>query len=157
MKAMIERALAWWAGRTPRERAMLSVMGGLIVAVALWFLVLSPTLTWRTEAAERRVEAAQSLARIEAGVARMEGQTGTSMAVADMEQVAAQTAGAAALTVDFSPADGGLGFGVTQATTGALFGWLALLQAEHGIAPRTLVVSENADATLSAQGVFAGG
>jgi general secretion pathway protein M len=156
MKAMIEQARAWWTGRSPRERAMLSVMGGLIAAVALWFLVVSPTLTWRTEATERRAEAAAQRARIEAGVARMQGSSGTAMAVSDMEQVANQTATAASLNVAFAPEDGGLGFTVTQATTGALFGWLAQLQAEHGMAPRTLVVSENADATLSAQGVFAG-
>ncbi|MDZ4364987.1 type II secretion system protein GspM [Brevundimonas sp.] len=157
MKAMIEQTRTWWTGRSPRERAMLSVMGGLIAAVALWFLVVSPTLTWRSEATERRAEASAQRARIEAGVARMQGSSGTTMAVSDMEQVASQTATAASLNVAFAPEDGGLGFTVTQATTGALFGWLALLQAEHGMAPRTLVVSENADATLSAQGVFAGG
>jgi general secretion pathway protein M len=156
MKAMIKQARTWWTGRSPRERAMLSVMGGLIAAVALWFLVVSPTLTWRSEATERRAEATAQRARIEAGVARMQG-SGPSMAVTDMEQVANQTATAASLNVAFAPEDGGLGFTVTQATTGALFGWLAQLQTEHGMTPRTLVVSENADATLSAQGVFAGG
>lgn len=156
MKAMFEQARTWWTGRSPRERAMLSVMGGLIAAVAVWFLVVSPTLTWRSEATERRAEAGAQRARIEAGVARMQGSSGPSMAVSDMEQVANQTATAASLNVAFAPEDGGLGFTVTQATTGALFGWLAQLQAEHGMAPRTLVVSENADATLSAQGVFAG-
>lgn len=156
MKAMIEQARGWWTGRSPRERVMLSMMGALIAALALRFLVVAPALSWRAEAAERRAEANAQRARIEAGLARMQGSSNSTMTVSDMEQVAGQTATAASLNVAFAPEDGGLGFTVTQATTGALFGWLAQMQAEHGMTPRTLVVSENADATLSAQGVFAG-
>ena len=58
---------------------------------------------------------------------------------------------AAAFLLAFS---GGLAFAAQQAPTAALFGWLAALEDQHGIEAVAISVTENADATLQAQGLL---
>ena len=56
----------------------------------------------------------------------------------------------------FNPLDEGVGFSVNGASTATLFAGLAALKTDHGIDARVLTVSENADATLNAEGLLVG-
>lgn len=154
MNARLEALNAWWAGRSLREQRLLMVMSGLLTAVLLWFAVIAPTIAWRAGAAERRAESAADLALIEAGTARIAGGP-SAMDGARIEAIARRAADAGGVNVVFNPADGGLGFSANGATTAVLFGWFAVLQTQ-GIDARELTVSENADATLNAEGLLAG-
>lgn len=155
MSGLIDTARGWWSGRSLREQRLLMVMGALLAGVILWFGVINPSLDWRAEAAERRAEAEADLALIEAGTARIKG--GASSMSADQVQAAARRAAdAGGVNAVFNPLDDGVGFSVNGATTATLFGWLAALYSEHGITARVLTVSENADATLNAEGLLIG-
>lgn len=155
MKALIDTARGWWSGRSLREQRLLLVMGALLGGIVLWFGVITPTLDWRADATERRAEAEADLNLIRAGAARIAG--GASSMAADQVQAAARRAAdAGGVNAVFNPLDDGVGFSVNGATTATLFGWLAALDAEHGIEARTLTVSENADATLNAEGLLVG-
>lgn len=155
MSGFIDSARGWWSGRSLREQRLLMLMGGLFAAVLLWFGVITPTLAWRADAAERRAVAEADLALIEAGAARIKG--GASSMAADQVQAAARRAAdSGGVNAVFNPLDDGVGFSVNGASTASLFGWLAALKSEHGIDARVLTVSENADATLNAEGLLVG-
>lgn len=152
---MIDSVRGWWAGRSLREQRLLMVMGALIAGIVLWFGVITPALAWRSGAADRRAEAEADLALIEAGAARLAG--GPSSMGADQVQAAARRAAdAGGVNAVFNPLDDGVGFSVNGASTATLFGWLAALHSDHGIEVRVLTVSENADATVNAEGLLVG-
>lgn len=153
MKRVLEAALTWWQGRSPRERVLLSVMGGLIGALAVWYGMVAPVLDWRSAAGERRAEAQMRLGRIEAAATRLApGADQDAAAIQGAAQALATSKGVAAV---FTPAQGGgVDFAVASAPTAALFGWIARLRAENRIEPTSLAVTENADATLAAQGTL---
>lgn len=155
MSGLIDSVRGWWSGRSLREQRLLMLMGGLFAAVLLWFGVITPTLAWRADAAERRAEAEADLALIEAGTARIAG--GPSSIGADQVHSAARRAADdGGVNAVFNPLDDGVGFSVNGTSTASLFGWLAALKSEHGIDARVLTVSENADATLNAEGLLVG-
>lgn len=155
MSGLIASARGWFDGRSLREQRLLMVMGALIAGIILWFGVITPSLNWRTAAAERRAEAEGNLAFIEAGAARIKGGA-SAMAADQVEAAARRAADAGGVNAVFNPLDEGVGFSVNGASTATLFAWLAALKTDHGIDARVLTVSENADATLNAEGLLVG-
>jgi hypothetical protein len=55
------------------------------------------------------------------------------------------------LTTEMDAA-GGLAFRISSGSSAAVFGWLAALQADHGIDVSALGVVENTDASLQVEG-----
>lgn len=155
MSGVLDSARGWFDGRSLREQRLLMLMGGLFAAVLLWFGVITPTLAWRADAAERRAQAESDLSLIEAGTARIKG-AASSMAADQLQAAARRAADAGGVNAVFNPLDDGVGFSINGASTATLFGWLAALKSEHGIDARVLTVSENADATLNAEGLLVG-
>lgn len=151
MKARIADLRSWWAGRSPRERAMLSLMGGLIGALVVWYGIVTPSLAWRADAAERRATAEARLARFETAAARL---TRSPTDPAAVQARAEPAAAAMGLAAQFSTGERGLDFTVPSAATPALFDWLTALRNQHGIEPLALTVTETAEGTLSAQGTL---
>ena len=143
----------WLAGRTPRERAMLIGLAVVAGGILLFYGVVQPLYGWREAAAERRAEAAEATRLIAAAEARI--QPGATSDPARLAEVAGPLAEAQGLAVELSPGeDGGLAFSAQQAPTAALFGWLAALESQHGMEAVAISVTENADATLQAQGLL---
>lgn len=152
MKARTTELGNWWAGRSPRERAMLAVMGGLIGVLIIWYGVVAPSLSWRAAAAERRAEAEARLALFATAAARMSPTTTSDPAA--IRARAEPAAVAMGLEVRFSPGERGLDFTIASAATPALFGWIAGLRGAHDVEPLALTVTETAEGTLSAQGTL---
>ena len=155
MNGLIEQARRWWIGRSVREQRLLLIMGVLAGAVLLWLAVVRPVFAWREGAAERRAEAQVELMLIQAGTARVSGGP-SGLPPAEVQAAARTAADGIGLNAVFNPGDGGVGFTVQGARSGALFGWLAALQTQNGIEARSLTVSENADATVNAEGLLSG-
>lgn len=154
MSGLFTSALGWLAGRSVREQRMLAGMGVAIVLFLGWFAVVAPLLAFRDGAARdlRRAQADHALLSALAG---RSGATGGRTAP-EVENVAAAAASAAGVTATFTPGeDGALRFAVSGAGTGPLFAWLAELE-RAGLVVRELGVTENADATLRAEGVLRG-
>ncbi|GAA0620585.1 hypothetical protein GCM10009422_15320 [Brevundimonas kwangchunensis] len=159
MNDFVGTARQWWEGRTARERRMLLIMTGLLTAVLVWFLVVSPALAWRERAAERRASAQADLTAVQADLRTLSassGQGGAQTADAQgLEPIVRQSAEAAGLELTLGmDASGRLGFRIPSVSSGALFGWLAGLKTTNGIEVSSLGVTENADATLQVEGAF---
>lgn len=143
----------WLAGRTPRELWMLIGLAVVAGGILVFYGVVQPLNDWREEAAERRLEATEAARLIAAAEARI--QPGATSDPARLAEVAGPLAEAQGLAVELTPGeDGGLAFSAQQAPTAALFSWLAALQSQHGIEAVAISVTENADATLQAQGLL---
>lgn len=146
--------LVWWDGRTQRERRMVMVLGGLILATAVWLGVVRPVQVWRTAAADRAQVAAVTLAEVRRTVGLL--QPAPTAAVRPPEgldpliQRTADTAGVEVVTT-MSPS-GQLGFQVSGVGSASLFAWLWALETDHRLAICSLGVTENADATLNVEG-----
>ena len=160
MNALLGNLQGWWDGRTVRERRMLAVMFVLLAAVVVWLAVLRPALGWRAAAAERRVQAQAELAEVQAGARVLAPGANRPARPANaegLEPLVRRTAEAAGLAADLGMDEqGGLGFRVSQASSARVFGWLAVLEADHGVRVRDLGVVENADATLNVEGSLEG-
>jgi len=152
MTGPMSSILAWWEGRTIREQRMLGVMALFVATVLAWLLVVRPAWSWRAEAAQARVAAESDLQMARRLASRAPRNEGPSTDL----QAAVEAANAQlGLTPVMGMApDGGLGFTLANAPTGAAFGWLAALH-EKGVQASSLSVVENADATLTMEGSLA--
>lgn len=149
MKALTD----WLAGRTQRERWMLIGLAVVAGGILVFYGLVQPLYGWREAAAERRADAVEATRLIAAAEARL--QPGATSDPARLAEVAGPLAEAQGLAVELSPGDdGGLAFSAQQAPTAALFGWLAALESQHGVEAVAISVTENADATLQAQGLL---
>jgi general secretion pathway protein M len=137
MKSRLDPAIAWWEGRTRRERVLLGVMAGLLAAVIAWYGVIAPIGAWKAGAAERRAEASADLQSVEADLARLnaaatEAPVGTGEPI---EPLLIRTAEAAGLTIDRqqAEADGAQTAWLQAVPAQAVFGWIAQLEQAHGV------------------------
>lgn len=115
----------WWAGLSTRERWLVGILGGIVAALALVFLVVKPLQAARAEALAdiRTYETLTARVRT-AGVlipqgARPQMRAG---APADAAQAAAGEAGVTAIIV---PGGAGLTAQVAEAPYEAVVGWIA--------------------------------
>jgi len=154
MNGLMSQAAAWWDGRTLREQRMLTVMGLAIAAVLVWLLIVRPAWAWRADAAEARAVAEADLALVQTATGRM-ARTDAASSDVDVAAVVAEVGSITGVTpvMGMSP-DGGLGFNLTNVSSTAAFGWLAARH-DHTVEATTLNVVENADATISVEGVLA--
>lgn len=154
MSGVMAGLRGWLAGRSVRERRMLAGMGVAIALFLGWFLIVAPLLAFREEAARDLMRAQGDHALLSALSGRSGGPGGRT--APEVENVAASAASAAGVTASFTPGpDGAVRFAVSGAGTGPLFAWLAELE-RAGLVVRELGVTENADATLRADGVLRG-
>ena len=153
MASRMGSLMAWWDGRTLRERRMLAVMVLGILAVLAWLLVVRPAWSWRADAAQARAVAEADLAKVERVSSRLTPR-GENTVPVDIQAAVAEANAATGLTpvMGMSP-DGGLGFTLTNVSTAAAFGWLADLHARK-VDVASLAVVENADATVSIEGML---
>lgn len=159
MNALLARAHGWWDGRTVRERRLLMVMAVLFAAVLVWLLIVRPVQAWQVGAADRRLEAEQTLAEVRDGLRIIApSQAAGPGSTEGLEPLVRRTAEAAGLTVVTTMAPGGgLGIQMSQAPGRETFAWLAALEADHGVKVCSLGVMENADATLNIDGALGQG
>lgn len=160
MTALLARAHGWWDGRTVRERRLLAAMVVLVAAVLVWLLVVRPVQAWQVGAADRRLEAEQSLTEVRAGlrIVAPSAAAPASATTEGLEPLVRRTAEAAGLTVVTTMAPGGgLGIQMSQAPGRETFAWLAALETDHGVKVCSLGVMENADATLNIDGALGQG
>ncbi|MFN3352478.1 MAG: type II secretion system protein GspM [Brevundimonas sp.] len=153
MSALIAKARDWFSGRSVRERRMLVVMGVALALFIAWFGVAAPILGFRADAA-------RDLARAQADHALLSSLSGRGAAnaggrsAAEIQNIAGAAASSAGVVASFTPEENGaVRFAVTGSRTGPLFSWLADLEAA-GLSVRELGVTENADATLEAEGLI---
>lgn len=156
MRDLAGRLHQWWDGRTVREQRMLMLMAVIAAAVAVWLGVVRPALAWREAAAMERARAEADLVEVRAGLVRLARLQSPQTVAADaggLEPLARRTAEAAGLEVATAmDPSGGLAFRISRGSSAAVFGWLAALQADHGVDVRTLGVVENTDASLQVEG-----
>lgn len=156
MRSLTGRLHQWWDGRTVREQRMLMLMALLVAAVVVWLGVIRPTMAWRDAAAAERVRAQADLVEVRAGLARLAPSASPGRVAEDaggLEPLVRRTAEATGLQLTTEmDASGGLAFRISSGSSAAVFGWLAALQADHGVDVRTLGVVENTDASLQVEG-----
>lgn len=159
MNRVTATAFVWWTGRTLRERRMLIVMMGLILATAIWVGVVRPVLEWRTAAADRVAAAATDLVEVRLAVGALTPRSPRPERLAgELEPLVRRTAEAAGVTVVTTMSGSGqLGFQASGVRSGALFAWLSALETDHGVTICGLGVLENANATLNAEGAVSTG
>lgn len=156
MNEVIDRSRAWFDGRTVREQRMLGLMVLVFVLCAVWLLIVQPLWAWKSEAAERRVQAETDLAFVQRQVGALPKAATTPSDGPAIEPLAVQAAQTAGLTIATGmDATGTFGFTAANVSSAALFGWLAELKTKHGIDAVRLDIVENADATLTAEGALA--
>lgn len=149
----VKAARVWWDGRTAREHVMLGILGGVLVLVLAWFLILAPLLAWKAGAADRLDTAVQTHA-LASAAAGIDAAGGVARTPADLETLLTDSAAEAGVAVQVSQDGADATFAVESAETARLFGWIAALE-RAGLTITSLSVLENADATLQAQGTVA--
>ena len=149
----------WWSDRTVRERRMVGVMLIILAAVTVWLAVVRPLIGWRAAAAERAATAASVLTDARRALASLGGvKVAARPPLEGIEAVLQRTAATAGLeVVTVMSATGQTGFELSSVDSARLFGWLGVLEREHGLLVCTLGVTENADATLNVEGGLAPG
>lgn len=158
MRRLTDRLYPWWEGRTLREQRLLAVMMVLLAVVLVWLVVVRPALDWRETAVADRAQAEADLVRVQAGLRLIAPPTAAPRPVIDVEgfdPLVLRTAEAAGLDITTGmDATGRLGFRIPNASSSALFGWMAALERDHGIAVVSLGVVENTNATLQVEGTL---
>lgn len=154
MRVLFSSVVAWWDGRSLRERRMLALMGALVLGVVGWLGVVRPLDGWKAHQARARVVAERQFARIE--TARVWRGAPAAEAV-DLQALAAAAASKAGVQPTLGMSESGrLGFRLDHATTAQAFGWLAALE-KSGAKIEELGVVRNADGTLGVTGALSSG
>lgn len=159
MNRILGGGAMWWSARALRERRMLTVMAGLLLAALVSLGVVRPILAWRAAAADRAEAASATLVEVRAVAASLGSERPAEKPPAEgLEPLIRRTAGAAGLEiVTLMSASGQIGFQLSRAASGALFPWLATLEGDHHLTICSLGVTENADTTLNVEGAVSVG
>lgn len=159
MNRYLAPAVLWWSGRTLRERRLLLVMIGLLLATAVSLGVVRPVLAWRAAAADRAAAASADLAEVRVAAAAFQpARTSGGAPVEGLEPLLRRTAAAGGVdVVTVMSASGQLGFQLSRVSSAPLFAWLSALESDHGLTICSLGVTENADATLNVEGAVSSG
>lgn len=145
---------AWFAGRSIREKRLLTVMGVLLVVTVVWGLILRPVSDAMAGARMRHTDAVIRLgdtatrvdALRQARERRAAPLVGT---LADTIRIRAEEAGFPLASVDPDPA-GGVRIAIQSARGAALTGWLARLE-RSGIIVESVQMTDNGDRTVAAR------
>lgn len=161
MNRLGEQLADAWAARTERERWMLIGLGVVIGALAFWYGLATP-LNRAAEAAERRhLTAADQLAQsrsLAREVAMAEQMRGGARQSGPPSATVRQAAAAAGVTLsrEQPQGDGTLGVWTEPASAKAVFGWLTMLQREHGVGVRSFEAHRGQAGAIEVRVVFAG-
>jgi general secretion pathway protein M len=151
---MSEPLKALWQARTPRERWLLGAMFALAALVLAWFLVVRPLGDMLSAAKERHGHAVAALAEARsqaAAIAALEqGKPGRLAQPIETALAAAASEAGFQLSSIQPEGPGRVSFALGAARPQALFGWIAMLEAQGYVVER-LSASSNPDRTLSAQ------
>jgi type II secretory pathway component PulM len=153
---------AAWAERTVREQGLLAGLGALLLAVIVWYGLLAPTLSWRSEA---RADHEAAMARYETML------TGLARYGAEVQSAAQPRAGAALRTVVGTSAaqrelaisrvqpleDGRLGVWMEGVSDDALLAWLVALSRDEGVRVDQISLDREGDRLVRAQMVLTRG
>lgn len=151
---------AWWAGLNDRERRLVTLMLVLAGGVIFWLGVWRPVRSGLDGAQARYAAAVDTNASVRAKLAMLKAlpNGAKNKAAGPVDQVIAQSAAEAGLTLDRSAAQGAGRVGITigSARAGALLGWLARLEA-RGIGVETLSMTPGTTpGTVVVQAVLTG-
>ena len=151
---MIVVARNWWADRSVRERAMLSVMAAALFLFAGWFAIVSPLVSGARAALARHDEAVANIATVKVKVAALKSLTGAAPAplgapVSAFVDQSATDAGFQLVRADSVGTDS-VAVTIAAVKSPALFGWIALLD-RRGIFVERLTIRTNSDATLAVE------
>lgn len=154
--------VAWWNGRTARERWMLGVLAVLVLGVALWAGVLKPVRAWGERAADEHARALETKASVDRALAEIATLKSRPVprAAQPLDALIGDTAAAAGLSIARLEPDpaGGVHVAIEDGQAGAVFPWIAKLQTEQGVAARSLtVLKEDGGLVVEATFVQAGG
>ncbi|MFN3522487.1 MAG: type II secretion system protein GspM [Phenylobacterium sp.] len=134
-----------WSARSPREQAMLAVLGALCLGLAGWFGLVEPLRAARQASAarlERAVETRLVVARATAEIADLERAARPAPSATPVDAAVSQAAEAAGLTLARVEveASGGVQAVLEGAPSTSVFPWLLALQREHGVVASHLTV-----------------
>ena len=150
---------AWWETRSVRERRLLGGLAALILALGLWYGLVSPIRAAERRAVEEHARAVERLATVTAAtrqIAALQTARGSTNG-RPLAAVVVQSALAAGVPISRQGAEGGgLAVGVDRADAGGFFRWLAVLGRDHGVSVGALEMSRNPDGTLRARVVLNG-
>jgi general secretion pathway protein M len=150
----------WWASLNNRERRLVTLMLVLAGAVFLWLGIWRPLRSGLEGGRARYAAAVDTNASVRAKLAMLKalpaGTKGSAAGAAD--QIIAQSAAEAGLTLDRSASQGAgrIGITISSARAGALLGWLAQLEG-RGIAVETMSMTPGTTpGTVVVQAVLTG-
>ncbi|MGN6375197.1 MAG: type II secretion system protein M [Sphingomonas sp.] len=144
----------WFNGRSVRERRMLLAMVAMIVLTLIWFGIFLPISDGLSSSRARLNDAVTRLAAAEAEIDTLHALQQNRPApipgsLDDYVRQSASDAGFALSDVNLQ-SDGRVRIAVPTARPGALFTWIADLDAA-GVIVTSIQVSNNGDQTVSAQ------
>lgn len=123
----------WFERLSPREQVEISVLGVLVLLMALWFGLVRP-LGSALDRAEARLDAAgQSLGDVRGQIALLtaKGAPAARQSAQPVDAVLTRTSAAAGLTLaDSRPADGGRQITLAPAPAQQVMAWLTAVDAE---------------------------
>lgn len=150
-----------WARQTAREQALLALCGGLIVLVLVWFLVLSPALSYRNamrasfEAQlEDHLALVGGIERYRALAAASEAEAGSAAPLRTLVGASAREAGVAITRVQ-PLEDGQLSVWVDRVQEAELMAFLIGLSEAEGVRVTRMSLDREGDGLVRAQMVLA--
>ena len=155
-------ARAAWAERTIREQIILASLAVLLAGVIIWYLVLTPALSWRDDARASHERAVAGFEAMVQGVDRYRVEAAAAQrpqAGAALRTVVGTTAAARDLAISrVQPLeDGRLGVWMEGVSDDVLMAWLLALSQDEGVRVDQVSIDREGDRLVRAQMVLARG
>ena len=156
--------MEWWSAREPREKLLLQVAGGLLVAVVLLQFILLPLVRQRADLQTENFAAMQTLDVVSsstpssatAGSAALLNDT-TSIAELRSIALALATERGLAISRIQGSGDDEVIMIMDSADPQLLFAWLADIQLQQGARPSNIALTGDASGGVRASISFSGG
>ena len=146
----------WWRSLNPRQKAAMGVLGGVLIATAVFTQVVEPLLEARAEANSQLAyhqATLNALNRAEPQIKRLQQQTSSSdvainQSLLSLADETARAAGLAGALSRIEPsADNAVNVWLDGAQFDQVMGWLSALSVEQGVEVERLSVNRSQSAS----------
>lgn len=127
---------AWWQDLSERERLLLMAGGAVVLLAVLVFLVINPITGFRQDARGEYQSAAETYRRVTLAAAAP--RDGASTDAAELRSVLTSSASRSQIVISrLNNLEGAIDLSISATEPARLYGWLAVLEEQHGVHVRS--------------------
>lgn len=148
--SLLKKIRHLWDGVEPRQRPLVMIVGGVIFAVILWFLMIEPAWEYSKQAEARVIEAQTDLTWMQRNAGQLLDRQSQNREYGSLIELTLRSAEASGLNISrYEPEAQRLRVWIESASLPECMQWLLQLQQDYGVGFSELDVDRNSSTGLA--------